>query len=472
VSGNDIYVMPALTGGAPRRTIEGVATQIAATHAWSRDGSQIVFATDSGIAIRAVAGGTVRYIVRGVFLHSPSLSANGRLLAYAFGRRPTFENVSTNSVWTVPVEGGTPVRVSDSTHVNVSPVWMPDGKSLLFISNAGGSRDVYEQRVDTHGRPVDVPARLTTALGAFVISLSADGSRMAYDAVRNFSNIFAVDIGASPARMKDGRQITKDNQHIESVALSHDHRWLAYDSDRAGNFDIYKLRLDGTSDPVPLTTNPANDFAPVWSPDDQLLAFHTARNGTRDIYTVRAEGTDEAQVTSGPEQDFFPSWSPDGKRLAYSSETGTEFVYYIIDRRADGGWTPRRRLAAVGDLRTSSQDWSPDGNWIVFNTSTTLSIIAPDGSGLRVLADSATLKGRPAAPIWMPDGSEVLAYAGTQAGIGAIWRVPLAGGPPRQVLTSDGSARFGRWIFATDGRTIYYTRAAWERDVWVMDLKR
>ncbi len=75
----------------------------------------------------------------------------------------------------MPAEGGTPVAISDSTHVNASPVWTPDGRSILYVSNVGGPRDVYQQAICSSGRPVGTPVRLTTALSPFRISLSADG---------------------------------------------------------------------------------------------------------------------------------------------------------------------------------------------------------------------------------------------------------------------------------------------------------
>ena len=40
------------------------------------------------------------------------------------------------------------------------------------------------------------------------------------------------------------------------------------------------------------------------------------------------------------------------------------------------------------------------------------------------------------------------------------------------VLAEDAAHRLGSWEFATDGRRLFFTLAAWESDVWVMDVKR
>src|SRR5207244_1326570 len=108
------------------------------------------------------------------------------------GRRPVFTNLSTNRIWIAPVSGGDRIRISDSTHVNVSPAWTPDGKSVLYVSNAGGTRDVYQQPVNSSGHSSGPPERVTTSLSSFTITLSADRSRLAYDVVRNNSNIWMV----------------------------------------------------------------------------------------------------------------------------------------------------------------------------------------------------------------------------------------------------------------------------------------
>ena len=476
-----IYVIPALTGGSPKRMIES-----GTSHSWSRDGQQIVYegggtnsigssgigAGSNGIWLQSLNGGAPQRIRPAGYVHSPTLSPDGRLVAYVEGRKPTLVNISTNSIWVVPVAGGEPILLSDLIHVNLSPIWTPDGRSVLYISNLEGTRDVYQQRVSSDGRAVGKAIRITTALSPYTISLSADESRMAYDVVRNYSNIFEVAIGSTPAKTSSGRQITRDNQHIEALSLSRDGKWLAYDSDRSGNFDIYKLRLDG-GEPVQLTTNPANDFAPAWSPDDSQIAFYSTRNGTRDLYTISAEGAEEQQVTRGPEEDYFPAWSPDGTQLAYATEVGGAFSYAVVSRATDGRWSAPRKVGGTKLFGGAYEQWSPDGKLIAYVSNEGVSVISPNGGDARVIADKRSLHGRLLALRWPTrPGSLLYVFAIHEDGSGSILAVALNGGIPRPVLTDDRTARFGRWNFATDGTRLFFTRAAWESDVWVMDLKR
>jgi serine/threonine protein kinase/Tol biopolymer transport system component len=471
-----LFVIPAL-GGSPKRVASG-----GPTHSWSPDGNSLVYEaqTERGIWIQSLSDGSRRRVVEGAQLHSPALSRDGRLLAYVHGQPLTLNNTSTNAVWIVAVAGGTPVRVSDSTHVNVSPVWAPDDKSLLYISNVAGSRDVYQQSLRRSGNPVGSPRRITTGLSSFFISISRDGSRITYDLVRNYSNIWTSTI--APRQMgsfSSARPLTRENQRIEQLSLSHDGEWLAYDSDRAGNFDIYKVRSDG-GEPIQLTTSAGNDFGPAWSPDGREIAFHSHRSATRDLYVIGSEGGIERQVTSGLQNDFNPIWSPDGRKLLYYSLTSDSIGAFIIERDPRGVWSSPRRVTPP-DVLVLGPRWSPDGSRFVhlqtdiFGAGETengsVAITAASGGASRVVATPATLLGSAQSVEWPRTPSTV--YVGVQNASGgySIWAVPLNGRPPRRILAEDSTHRFGRAEFATDGRRFFFTLASTESDVYVAELK-
>ena len=478
-----IFVVPALTGGSPKRTIEN-----GETHSWTPDGKSIVYATPDGrfIRLQPLDGGPQRTLAEGATLHSPVLSPNGRILLYNEGQMATLANISVNVIWSVPVAGGTRTRLSDSTHVNLNPAWMPDGKSVLFISDLGGARDVYQLPVTSAGRARGKPVRLTTSLSSYWISLSADGSRMAYDVVRNYSNIYVAPLESGSARLTTAQPITRENQHVEIIALSHDGKWIAYDSDRGGNFDIYRQRLDG-GEPIQLTTSPANDFSPSWSPDDREIAFHSTRNGTRDIYVINVEGTNEQQVTSGPAQDFLPDWSPDGNRIVFYRAGPTADTIFIATRDASGNWSAPKPLAHTSPNPGRVAKWSPDGKFIAVVIHGKVMLYSPDGLTARVIADfgSSTMVPGAQGLAWARNSSSVFVSIPpnqnfedvgpserTVSATTAIYAIPVSSGLPRLVVTDNPDVRFARYEIAVDDKRLFFTRAAWESNVWMMELKR
>ncbi|HEX8943877.1 MAG TPA: protein kinase [Gemmatimonadaceae bacterium] len=479
VANGAVYVVPAF-GGTPRRMIDH-----ASTHAWSPNGKEIVFERTDGLWIRDVDGGAERQVIKSSYAHSPAWSPNGRLIAYAEGLRPIMGNVSVNVVWIARRDGSNPIRVTDSTRISLSPVFAPDGTSLLFVSTEGGIRDVYQQPIDREGRAAGAPVRLTTGLSPFRISLSADGTRLAYDIVHNFSNVYSIPINPSgSASLADATQITRENQHVEGVSVSHDGKWIAYDSDRSGNFDIYKMRLDG-GDPIQLTSMPSNEFKPVWSPDDKLIAFHSQRSGVRHIYTMNADGSGETQVTNGATQDVNRAWSPDGKRIAFAAMPvpgRRAFVTQYVVKQADGSWSAPKTVQPPGDTTGVGEAvWSPDGALLAYTFNGDVYVMPADG-GARTLVASVTAMGGPAEGLAWRDPHTMFATIGpadfvplgkpSQIRTTKIVAIAMPSGRVRDAVAGDATHHFNREDFAADERRLYFTLAAYESDVGVMELMK
>jgi Tol biopolymer transport system component/tRNA A-37 threonylcarbamoyl transferase component Bud32 len=461
------YVVPAL-GGSLKLVIDngdGVVTP-----AWSPDGKQIAYADKNGIWLRPVEGGTPRQVVAGPVLHSLSWSPDGRTLAFVEGNRPQLENTSVTSIWVAPATGGARTQITDFRSLNWSPIWTPDGRSLLYVSSRDGTPDIFQQPL-RDGRPRGSPVRLTTGLSARTITLSADGSRLAYDVVRRRTNIWVAPMssrGATP--MTSARQITSENWRPLGINISHDGKWLAFDADRAGNSDIYKVRLDG-GEPIQLTSTPWNEYAPTWSPDNREIAFYSSRDGNRDIYVMTAEGGDGRPVTSGPRHDFVPDWSPDGQRLVfYGWMRRGSHVVYVATRAGNGRWSEPQAMTSEQSIL--SPKWSPDGKWIAYSADGRIELTPADGGPSRVVADLRGVGEVARACAW--GGNSSVLYFNTANGTGrySFWSVPAQGGAPRLLLRDDPAHRLGRWDFATDGKRLFFTLAADEGDIWVMQLKR
>jgi hypothetical protein len=79
---------------------------------------------------------------------------------------------------------------------------------------------------------------------------------------------------------------------------------IAYISQDDGNFEIYRINLDG-SNKVRLTTEPASDGLPIWSPDGNWIAFRSDRGGSWAIWVMRPDGTDLRKVVDAP---VLPVW--------------------------------------------------------------------------------------------------------------------------------------------------------------------
>jgi serine/threonine protein kinase/Tol biopolymer transport system component len=476
-----IYVTGVL-GGVPRLVADSGLQP-----SWSPDGEQLTFAFGSNLMTVPATGGTPRRIATNGDLSTPVWSPDGKRIAYV-GENATFTNAgngsygnaSPSSIWIVGKDGGDSVRVTDNSNLNVSPAWSPDGRSIFFASDRDGTRDIYRQRLNSSGGPAGPPDRITSGLEVYTFTLNRDGTRMAYGTLHLRSNIWMVPIPATGSTtVAAAHAVTNEKQAIEGIAISHDGKWLAFDSNRNGNQDVFKVAFNGSvavGDPIALTTNPSADYEPRWSPDDEEIAFYSRRFGTRDVFTVKADGRDERRVTDMPLQEFYPDWSPNGQALVFTTSilggTGRNAVY--VTRRNDPlHWTPPKRvtdttLQAVGQNARFLSDTS-----VLLSSRRAVQVLPLGGGPTRVLVDFDSIGERQLFLGTSPDRRTV--YFNTQDSLKVVsfWSIAAAGGTPRRILRLDDPAHRTRRIeFDTDGKNLFFTLTADEADVAVATLKR
>jgi Tol biopolymer transport system component len=195
--------------------------------------------------------------------------------------------------------------------------------------------------------------------------------------------------------------LTSDGADDHHPALSPDGRFVAFDSDRAGQLDIWVVRTDGTGLRL-VTTDPADDTEPTWSPNGDRIAFASNRDDPAgDIYLVPAAGGAATRLTTDPAADTQPAFSPAGNRIAF---TTTRFQ--PAGSTGSGGTragTDIATIAVTGGAATrvdagEQPAWSPDGNRLTYVSRAT------DPSGDVVVRTLATGQVRPVAA--QPDRAE------------------------------------------------------------------
>lgn len=171
-------------------------------------------------------------------------------------------------VWLLDLASGTPVRLSASGTVNERAEWTPDGKRVLYRSDASGKSALW-------WRPSDLSGPATLLLG---------GPRDIY---------------------------------FEGM-LTPDAQTLVYQEDTAGS-DIEYRRLAGDTAPRPIAVSPSDENMPRLSPDGRWIAFVTNESGATQVVVQPFPGPGgrvQVSVNGGSE----PVWSRDGRRLFYRGD--------------------------------------------------------------------------------------------------------------------------------------------------------
>lgn len=461
-SDSGVEIVPAL-GGRPRR----VATPpngIPASPTWSPDGRRIAYGDASGVELLDVATGATTRIAstpnsrsgRSVPEQYFDLrwSPDGRWIAASSGNvdfafaKSDLGNVLGSALVLLAADGSKRVVLpSDSSALEISPVWLPDSRHLLFVSSRGGGRDVYEVGVTREGDFQGVPTRLTTGIQAHSISMAADGRALVYSSYTPSAGVWTIAL--SPTKTvssRDAVPLTHGTDIIEETVLSPDHRSLLVTSNRSGQSNLFVLPVTGGT-AVQLTFDTTDIFEPTWSGTGQEVVFR--RTGPNaGLYTMPAAG---GPATAIPHSSTYerPDWSPTADVLLFA-DIGDPRQPLETIRRTHGIWSAPQVVR--GTSQAGYPAWSPDGRWIAYLTRTrtagsagdmTLAVI-PDSGGqprplVRASGDIVALD----RPIWDESSQAVYYRAVDSRGRVSLWMVGIAGAPARELVTFDDPDRPG-----------------------------
>ncbi|MBM7789684.1 TolB family protein [Tenggerimyces flavus] len=250
------------------------------------------------------------------------------------GRRIAFQRRDPEgypNIMTVNADG---TRLTQLTHCSIAtdpcleqtPVWMPDGKTLVFehccvATSAGFLDGIYSIRADgTHLKRVTLNPDIFWGDG--VPAVSPDGRWIAFSRFRgadddpenkSVSAMFLVRPDGSRLH-----QITSYDLMVDEKDWSPDGRRIVFTTHAGSNdgpfrADVFSVRPDGTGLNALTTTTPGEDLAffPNWSPDGRTILFNYSATGGTCIHllTMRPDGSRVRQLADPPACGFWPDWT-------------------------------------------------------------------------------------------------------------------------------------------------------------------
>jgi gamma-glutamyltranspeptidase len=191
-------------------------------------------------------------------------------------------------------------------------------------------------------------------------------------------------------------QLTSGPAWDREPAWTPDGSAIVFSSDRSGNFDLWRVVVPssgGAAEPQRITTSSLFDGQPAVVPDGRIL-FVRGRLADASIWVRQPNGT-ETRLTKATDAEQWPAISPDGRRVAYVSIA--ENTRRLIVRELDGD----SALTVLSDARVEHPAWSPAGDRIVWTA-----------GGARAAVYVSPLDGRysnlvsahHAEAAWSPDG--------------------------------------------------------------------
>ncbi len=447
---------------------------------WSPDGREVAWIVGDSLYAGSPGQDKPRFLASAVQAHSVAWSPDGKWIGFVSGNINYFTtyNIAPSSIWLVPAAGGTARQLTPTGGQSMSPTWAPDSRRLLVVASLAGVRDVYQLDLGRDGRVRGAPHRVTTGLNPSLISLSADGSQLAYSVATYQANIWKLPVSASgPVSTAGAVAVTNERQTIEGFRIALDGKWLVFDSNREGVQQIFRMPLAGG--PVERITHDSNpSFAPAPSPDGSEVAYHAIVDGKRAVYVIAAVGRKAVTISpaTAPD-DRNPVWSPDGRHILWQLLTNPSAPWklQVSERDGPGRWSAPTTLELPGGRLGVA--WADQGTAVIGIDSTGHVGMQPiDGGVFRPFAAQG-VKPRDFLRVWA--GAIVVSSDGQTAyavdrrasarSVGVI-AISLADGSVREVLRFDEPARphssaslgvgeYGGWL--------YFTLSDFQSDIWV-----
>jgi serine/threonine-protein kinase len=436
--------------------------------ALSPDGSRLAYVSGSkwqllirprnqlhAIAVRGTEGVT-----------TPFFSSDGSKVGFLAFRK----------IWMVPVDGGSPITVTDTPTGLSGASWGSDDfiyvdgsgpSSLLRIEAKRGAKPEQFTELDTASREVDHtwPDVLPNGKGVlFTVTFNGRNVEergishaIAVADIPSGKHRVIVDDAMYPRYASSGHllYVTKSRTLMavpfdqnsmtvtgKPIVLTEGMRLgLLGSADLAvsangtlvyatgageGKWEIVWVTRNGKAHPVDPDWTGASLGFPALSPDGKWVAV--ARSVTTDPVNIWIKQLDRGasiKLTLDGSRNVDPEWTPDGRSLTFSSDRA-EGAFHFWTKRVDGS---AQAMVRIREKRSMYEPrWSPDGKWLVFQTDATESG-AGDILGIRPGLDSAPMplvvtKFTELAPAFSHDG-RWLAYSSNETGDFEIYVVPF-----------------------------------------------
>ena len=329
------------------------------------------------------------------------LSPDGKYVAYSLDSYPT------SNLFLLPIDGGEPIPITQGRFYDADPIWVADGKTLLFVSNRVlGRTDLWGVRV-LDGKASGEPFIVKPDVGRARLFTLTENGRLLFFRQEWQRHIYVTGIDPKTGQaVGDAVRLTRDSSlNINwRPAWSPDGRWIAYTTEKA----LRVMSADGGNDrELAVADILVGPFA--WHPASDHIYFAERRSETgTGIYSISVFTKEIKPVLLDPEILGHVACSPDGKRLAFLRSFPNLQIYVA---GVDG--KNLRQVTFEDRAKVAYPAWSPDGKQLAFykfgagDRRTSMWLVSVDDGRLTEVLEGPNTEHTFWDITWSPDGSRI-----------------------------------------------------------------
>jgi tricorn protease len=362
----DVFVMPA-AGGEPRRLTYHPAADLVT--GWTPDGKKVLFRSNryseppefTRLFTVSPEGGTpdMLPIPRASLT---SYSPDGNRIAFLSTSQEFRTWKRYRGGWKPPIgiydlKKNTYEELPKTTGMDLFPMW--HGDTIYYINDGDGVMNLY--RYDLASKKSRKLTNFTEydikwpSLGPDAIVFENGGMIYTFDLASEKQTQIHITVAGDDVESR--AEVRNVADQIRGAAISPSGARAVFEA----RGDIFTLPAEHGS-PRNITVTPGvHEQNPVWSPDGKWIAYLSDKSGEFEIYIRPQMGGDEVRVTTdGKVYRYGPKWSPDSKKLLFWDKS-LRLFYVDIDQK--------KSVEVDHDDRQQIGDgsWSPDSRWITYS---------------------------------------------------------------------------------------------------------
>ncbi|MGM0466132.1 MAG: S41 family peptidase [Acidobacteriota bacterium] len=260
-------------------------------------------------------------------------------------------------VWIYDLEKDESQRLTTFSGTDLHPIWHKD--KIYFVSDRDLTLNIYSYDLNN-----DQIGKVTEHIDYDVLWPSGDGGLVAYE---NGGQLYILDL-EKEENQKVKVDILFDNPNLLPYFKNVKEEISSFDISPSGKRAVFQARGEIFTLPAEqgitynLSETPGQrEIFPTWSPDGRFLAFYSDKTGEYEIYLMdKAEDNKLIQMTEGSRiWRFPPVWSPDSTKLLFSDKNQK---LQMLDVKT-------KEITLVDEARRfdiTQYSWSPDSQWVTY----------------------------------------------------------------------------------------------------------